>query len=229
MRAGRLDLAHPFWQGMPAPRAIGKEPRISCFAAPSGHIPGGRIQVTEFFTPTHIGTHIDAPSHFYEDAPTLTDIPLDRFVGPAVIVDVPKGPYEIIKVSEVESIGPKVQAGDILFIKTGWGALFRSETPADYFRFPYLEPAFADWVTEHELKMIGTDTISPDPPAEVRAPGYAMDIHRILLRAGILIAENLNLEHVTTNRYFVVASPIHIWHADGAPARVIGRILDADG
>src|SRR5687768_10753337 len=42
----------------------------------------------DFFTAEHGGTHLDAPLHFAQGAQAVDQIPLERFVGPAVVVDV---------------------------------------------------------------------------------------------------------------------------------------------
>src|SRR5262245_4053887 len=41
-------------------------------------------------TPEHGGTSLDAPLHFAEGHPSIGDVPLDRLMGPAVVIDVSK-------------------------------------------------------------------------------------------------------------------------------------------
>ena len=41
-----------------------------------------------FCTAEHGGTHLDAPIHFHETGQTADRIPLDRLIGPAVVIDV---------------------------------------------------------------------------------------------------------------------------------------------
>src|SRR5918999_322254 len=54
-----------------------------------GMTPGGYYYAANnFFTSEHGGTHIDSPVHFAQGKQTVDQIPLDRLIGPAVIVDV---------------------------------------------------------------------------------------------------------------------------------------------
>jgi kynurenine formamidase len=41
-----------------------------------------------FFTSEHGGTHLDAPVHFSRSGQSVHEIPVDRFLGAAVVVDV---------------------------------------------------------------------------------------------------------------------------------------------
>src|SRR5436190_18769884 len=43
----------------------------------------------DFSAPEHGGTHIDAPIHFSEHAPTLNAIPPPQLMAPAVVPDIP--------------------------------------------------------------------------------------------------------------------------------------------
>jgi kynurenine formamidase len=102
----------------------------------------------------------------------------------------------------------------------GWARRFADHS--DYRDHPWLEPAAADWLVDKEVRLLAIDTPTPDLPIGRRGPGFAYPIHRRLLDAGILIIENLaSLEGLTMRRERLVALPLNIVGADGAPARVM--------
>src|SRR3954466_5832178 len=77
---------------------------------------------TVFTLNTHIGTHIDAPRHFYADGASITDLALDRIVmREAVVIDVShKKPGEGVTGDDLERTGVKPAPGQIAVIKTLW-------------------------------------------------------------------------------------------------------------
>ncbi len=178
-------------------------------------------QVTQFTLCTHMGTHVDAPSHFIRGGPDIDDLPLDRFVTRGVVWQVSTPALETVGVRDLEGLTPKLERGDALLLCTGWGA--RWGTP-EYNRHPYLATEVADWLVERDVSIVGVDVVTPDAPVVVRNPGFDFPVHHRLLRHGTLIIENLtNLVPLAGARVEIVAAPLKIRHADGAPARVIAR------
>ena len=57
---------------------------------------------------THVGTHIDAPSHLIAEGATIDGLSLDRFHGDAVVLDIPKGPNGAISASDLAVAAPTV-------------------------------------------------------------------------------------------------------------------------
>ena len=61
---------------------------------------------------SHFGTHIDAPSHMIPKGKTLSDYPIEKFIGEGIVLDI-RGQKEInANLSEVKE-------GDIVFFLTG--------------------------------------------------------------------------------------------------------------
>lgn len=215
-----FDLSHEIAEGLiTGPGIQSPELRTVELDIP---LPEGRVQVTNFCTSTHAGTHVDAPSHYFPDAPTVTDLGIDAWVGEGVILDMRRTEPQFIDVEDLEAKDASlIRPGDIVFMRTGWGAKFRAGDAAGYNLFPGLSVAAAEWFVDRGVRMVGADTRSPDPPHEFRPAGYAQDVHRVLLGNGILIAENLYLEDVKQCRALIVAAPIQLEHADGGPARIM--------
>ena len=182
----------------------------------------GRPHVSVLTTTTHSGTHIDAPRHFFPDGLTIDQIPLDRLHGVACVKRLEVGELEPIGPEELERADPALRRGEMLFLSTGWDR--RRGTPS-YLRHPYLTAGAADWVVAQGASLLGVDVITPEVPIEHRRPDYRLDVHMKILGAGVLIIEQLRLSDVAGRRIEVMALPIAVVGGDGAPARVVGRVL----
>jgi len=65
---------------------------------------------------------------------------------------------------------------------------------------------------------VGVDYISVGGFQE---EAHGEEVHRILLRAGILIIEGLDLRRIRPGPHQLVCLPLRLAHGDGAPARVV--------
>ncbi len=166
------------------------------------------FQLTEFRLSSHSGTHIDAPSHFIRNGKQLDEIPIDRLVGRAIVVDIDDGAaaydqaYRYLKTRQC----------DVVLFRSRWDRWYGHDR---YFlEHPKLDPERLKPLLEYPLKWIGVDMPSPDYPP--------YPVHVLLLSCEILIVENLRgLERLQRGVcYEIYALPIKA-HADGAPARVI--------
>ena len=91
----------------------------------------------------HHGTHFDAPRHFIADGPTIDEVPLDRLYGPGVIWHIDAPDRGAIDVADLERATPRMQAGDIVLIDTGWWRYVNTER---YEEHPFLTAEAADWL-----------------------------------------------------------------------------------
>jgi arylformamidase len=82
--------------------------------------------------------------------------------------------------------------------------------------FVYLEPAAAEFLVERRLLLVGIDYLSVDRFGSGDHPS-----HFVLLPNNIVVLEGLNLSRVAPGRYHMVALPLNLQQADGAPTRVI--------
>lgn len=158
----------------------------------------------------HTGTHIDGPMHLTSSDVYLSDFPLDSFIGKGIVLDV----SGMQTIEYLEAYEDMISEGTIVILYTGHSQYFGQEP---YFeQHPVLSIEFAELLVRKKIKMIGLDTPSPDE--------YPFDIHRLLFKNGILIAENLtNLEKLLDAPSFeIIALPLFI-QADSAVARIIAR------
>jgi kynurenine formamidase len=194
-----------------------------------------------FAGPEHGGTHLDAPVHFGEGRWTTTDIPLERLVGPAVVVDVSEpslaDPDFQVGVGELEAwegeYGP-IPPGALLFLFTDrsrlWpdpeaylGTAEQGEAGVAALSFPGLAPEAARWLVENRsVAGVGIDTPSID-----HGPSTLFETHRILAEANIFALENVaHLELLPPTGAVVFAFPMKLEGGTGGPVRIVALVED---
>ena len=216
-----IDLSHPFSPDMPRVpifRPLHME-RLKC-------LPADPLNVTAFSMVVHTGTHLDAPFHFYNDGPAFDAIPLERLHGGGVAWRLDLPPDSLIGPAHLEAARPLLQPGDILALDTGWSERVGTES---YDRHPCLSEAAAEWLVARRPKLLACDFATPDLPVG-RRPAGAFDypVHRRLLRDGVLICEHLRSPRALAGgRAEFVFGALSLVGADGAPARVLARPVEA--
>ena len=167
---------------------------------------------------SHSGTHMDAPTHFGVTKQTIDQLPLTDCMGPAWVVPLPNLPSQyLIQVADLGEIAERVQAGDSLLLRTGWGRFLHQPKYRD--GLPRVSDELAEWCVTKKIKMLG---VEPPSVADVNNLPEVTRIHQILLGGGVIIIEGLtNLDAIRQERVQLVALPLKIQGGDGAPARVI--------
>lgn len=206
----------------------------------AGMTPGGYYYAANnFATSEHGGTHLDSPIHFAEGKSTVDRIPLNRLVGPAVVIDVTarseaNADY-LITAADIEAAerqdGP-IPANAIVLLRTGFsrrwpdaakylGTAERGDAAVAKLHFPGLHPDAAKWlVANRPIRAIGIDTASID-----HGQSTLYESHRTLFANEIPAFENLtSLEKLPTRGAHVVALPMKIGGGSGAPLRAIAIV-----
>jgi kynurenine formamidase len=213
-----VDLSHPIWPGMPKIPILPEVERhqITSIAA------GAPMDISALTLALHVGTHVDAPSHVVAGGTSIDQLPVERFTGRAVVAGVDRKPGEEITVDDVLAGGPAPERGDFLLIATGWAAKFTSPDYADH---PSLSRELAEWTVTTGIPFVGVDMITPDLPVHRRGEGFDFPVHRTLLGAEVLIAENLtNLDAVVGRQVQLRAYPLAIQGGDAGPARIVAEL-----
>lgn len=192
-----------------------------------------------FSAAEHGGTHMDAPIHFHEGGETVDEVPLERLMGPAVVVDVSaaaeRDPDYRATVDDLrawEEAHGRIPEGAIVLLRTGWGERWpaagrylgtarRGQEAVPELHFPGLHPDAARWLVEkRSVAAVGLDTPSIDH-------GQSEDFmaHRILYAAGVPGFENVaRLGELPATGAYVVALPMKIAGGSGAPLRIVGVV-----
>lgn len=198
-----LSPSLPVWPGM---QGI----IIEHFAAMDD---GVRVNMTNLSTSVHAGTHVDAPYHFLQDGSTVESLPLEVLTGPCYVVQLPDGVDAITaEVLERTEITPDMKR--ILFGTSNSHAWAKGETRFQE-GFVAITEDGAEWLVDHGIQLVGVDYLSVSP---FRDSGPT---HTLLLEAGVVIVEGLNLSNVMRGFYDLYCLPLKIEGSDGAPARAI--------
>ncbi len=164
---------------------------------------------------SHVGTHVEAPLHFLADGGDTASIPIERLMGPAIVLDFRhKQTNEAISLEELQQAG-QVERQDRVLIMTGRQDLYR--TPASHDR-PYLTEEAVRWlVEERQISCLGTDSSG----FEVRGVSHYPN-HRLLNTAGVPVLECLtNLTELRRQRVYLVALPWPVAGLDACPVRAV--------
>jgi len=203
--------------------------------------------------PEHSGTHIDALAHQAEnmllhggihvDSGVQTSVgfrvhgidTLDPLVGRGVLLDLAPGarlpPDHAITREELEGAatagGVEVETGDVVLVRTGFGALW--DDAPQYLHAAGVSAGGSRWLADQGVRAVGADNmawdvIGPvDPELGVTLPGHLL----LLVRAGIPIIENLNLEELAaarTYQFAFICLPLKMRGATGSPVRPIALV-----
>jgi kynurenine formamidase len=206
-------------------------------------------QITTFM---HCTTHADSPAHVIEGAPYTDEIPLDSYYGTGVVVDIPKGKWEVITPEDLEKAEPKIEAGDIVIIRTGWHRYYGDSRR--YFAYsPGLYREAGEWFVERKVKAVGVDHQALDHPLATAIGPHGTgpllpDVceeykketgreagedfpewepcHRLLLGNGIMGWENVggDIDKVVGKRVTIAGFPIRWEKGDGSIVRLVAIV-----
>lgn len=161
----------------------------------------------------HTGTHLDAPRHFIAGGVGVDQLALDILIGPARVAYFPDA--HAIDAALLEGLA--LPAGTTrLLLKTRNSALWND--PGHAFREDYvaLTPEAAQWIVDHGIRLVGIDYLSIE---RFREPGHRT--HKILLGAGVIAVEGLDLRRAAPGAYDLYCLPLKLAGADGAPVRAV--------
>lgn len=204
-----IDLSQPFENGMTYFPGD-PEPSIT----PADVTPPWRV--TRLNIVTHLGTHIDAASHFIPHGKTMSDYPPERFILPGIVVpllgrndDEPLGPDAFADAL------PALPAGGALLLHLGWDQHWKTER---YLRHPYLTREAAQLLVDKGVGIVGLDALNVDSTAQ-----ETDHAHAVLLGNDVLIVENLTRLHQLLPGVVYQCSflPLALAGLDGSPIRAI--------
>jgi kynurenine formamidase len=162
---------------------------------------------------------VDAPLHFLAGGRSVDELPLEKLVGPARLIDLASGgQLEAGARLGVEALAPFaefIRPGARLLCRTGWDRRFGG--PGFYDGYPSIDPTAARLLAERGIWLLGLDTPSPSVEPE--------EVHRILLGAGVVILEALTGLERLPDEFLLAALPLKLRGGDGSPARAVA-ILD---
>ncbi|MCF6291296.1 MAG: cyclase family protein [Desulfobacterales bacterium] len=192
----------PVWPG---------DPRVAIDSL--SHLERGDVcTVSRISFSAHSGTHVDAPAHFIKDGATVDSLALDTLIGPARVVDT--GAAREITAPLLAGLPIPGDTERLLF-RTLNSEIWNRPAPEFVEDFVAISADGARWLKEKGIRLVGIDYLSVAPFA------HGVATHRILLQAGIVLLEGLNLAGITPGLYQLVCLPLKLVGGDGAPARAV--------
>jgi len=235
-RARFIDLSHTYdastvyWPTSPS--------RFRLDTLAFGDQPAGYFySAFAFSTPEHGGTHLDAPIHFAAGAQTSDQIPLDRLIARAVVIDITQQAgadrdYRLTPadIEAWEQANGPVPANSIVLLRTGWSERWPNrleylgdDTPgsASNLHFPsYGVDAARLLVEQRGVAGLGADVASID-----YGPSTDFAVHRIAAARNVIGLENLtNLSQLPATGAWILALPVKIGGGSGGPLRAVGVV-----
>lgn len=173
---------------------------------------GDIVNSTRIYSSAHIGTHVDAPRHLFNEGRTIDEIPLKVLIGSTMVVDL----NDANQISRHVLSSIKWQNSSRILFKTLNSKYWESSQSQFKQDFVSLTPDGAEFLLEKKIQLVGIDYLSIDLFNADQLP-----VHKILLKNDVVIIEGLNLAEVPEGLYELICLPIKILGSDGAPARAI--------
>jgi kynurenine formamidase len=202
-----------------------------------GPTPGGFFYAAnKFCGPEHGGTHLDAPLHFADGKWSAAEVPAERLVAPAVVLDVRRQAaadpdYRLTPqdVAAWEAAHGRIPAGAVVLLRTGWSERWpdrlryfgsASTSDASGLHFPSYGVEAANLLLERQVAALGVDTASID-----HGPSRDFPVHRATAAANVSGLENLTgLDQLPATGAWIVALPMKIAGGSGGPLRAIALL-----
>ncbi len=160
----------------------------------------------------HAGTHVDSPAHFVAGAKKIDELPLERFLLPACVVE--SDDDTSVRVADLESAD--VAAGEALILKTRNTAAGVCTGRTFHKQHVYLSDEAADWCVKRSVALVGIDAYSVDGPGTDGFPA-----HHKLMAAGICVLEVIDLRAIQPGRYTLICLPLKLPDCEASPVRAV--------
>jgi arylformamidase len=172
---------------------------------------GDDANATALTVSVHAGTHLDAPFHFLPDGAGIDALPLERFIGEALVHAVDADRY--ITEAHVNAIALD-GVTRVLFKTRNSELLKRRDYDPDFVAFS-VDAARA--LVARGVDLVGLDYLS------VAHADEQVPVHRAFLDHGVVLLEGIDLSEITPGRYELICFPLRLRGLDGAPCRAVLR------
>jgi len=172
---------------------------------------GDTVNVSRISSSMHTGTHIDAPYHKNDTGKKLEEIPIERFIGNAYVIDLMHLKYKITKKDLIEINIPR---DSIYLLKTSNSKyLTKQDFHEEYI---YLVKDAAEYLVECGALGVCVDYLSIDAK-DVSEP----HAHNILFENDVMLYEAVDLSEVRAGHYYFIGLPLRLLDAEGALVRAV--------
>ncbi len=192
----------PVWPGDPVPELR----RVADIEA------GAHVTLTKLKMSAHTGTHVDAPAHFLKDGGTIDTLDLEILTGRVWVS--PRIEESLITLGVLGHLKIPQEAERVLF-HTRNSSFWENNDNTFHKDYTAISPDGAQWLVDRGIKLVGIDYHS------VGAFEEPAPVHHILLGAGFILLETINLTGINAGWYELYCLPIKLKGCEGAPARAI--------
>lgn len=167
---------------------------------------GDNLTLSAMTATLHLGAHTDAPSHYLTEGDDIASRPLERYYGPAQVIEV-----------HVDG-GARIVPGDLRSPVTAPRVLLKTGTYSDPDTFnedfAALSPELVEHLADHGVVLVGIDTPSVDLFSDKRLLS-----HNAIARHDMAILEGVVLSHIDPGLYTLIALPLPLAGCDASPVR----------
>lgn len=182
----------------------------------------------------HTGTHVDAPSHFAPDGPSIDQVPADALLmRPYKKFDLTGDdhqPGDLIGAGHLSraqrAAGFTLESGDVAVLEVGWDKYLPGGSdgrdPAWWgSNQPGLAPAACEFLAESGVVAVASDTAACDVAVKEGEIVSGYGHSDFFLPRGILIVEGLNGLAAVPATGLIAALPLKIAGGTGSPLRIV--------
>lgn len=217
-----IDLSHSLTSGIPTWSAKND---FSCSIELSHKKDG--LETCSYSLEGGMGTHLDAPYHFYQHGASIDELSLNNLIAPGYCINIEEkaakdSAYQLTKedILAFEKEHQTISSESIVIVNTGWHKhwhspeKYRNTNTKSVMCFPTVEEKAAQLLLERKILGVGIDTLSPD------SPNSGFPCHKTLLGGGVYIAENLtNTSLLPSHNFTIALLPLSIKNAPESPMR----------
>lgn len=194
----------------------------------------------KFACSEHTGTHFDAPVHWItgrdHEHNTTDTIPVERFVGPAFVIDVAgevaENPDFLLTpeyIEQWEETHGRIRPGSWVLVRTDWSK--RTDPEAfmnihdDGPHTPGFDPATPPFLAEkRDILGVGVETVGTDA-GQAASFEPMFPCHALMHGANKFgLASLANLDRLPPTGAIVIAPPLKIVNGSGSPLRVLALV-----
>ena len=210
---------------MRTPAGFKKDMQFAMEVIKEHDAPGGAGQIVRgVHMRLHAGSHVDAPEHNVRGGTQIHQLPLELFIGDAVIADLrDKLPSKAITADDLEQrVGTKIQKGERLMLRTDLNNSYDGGSEKWMSESPYLTIGATRWCIDMGVVVVGYDFYhgndEPDAPR-------VFHNSRTLSEHGIITMPYLkNLNLITKERFTLIGLPLAIVGAEASPIRAVALL-----
>ena len=168
---------------------------------------------------SHAGTHTDAPRHFLADGAGLGEVPLERYIGDAVVADcmAKSAPFARIEKEDFIHYEALIRKHGKVLVKTGWSRY--ADEDRFYTDYPIITESCAEYLVSLGVHLVGVEAPSLNPEKYI-------EVHKTFLSNHVAIVESLtNLDTLPADVVFFSGAPLNLAGGDGFPIRAYAIVL----